>query len=178
MNTIGSSMKRLGIGSANCILRKASCTRWISPGWKNCSGTRSGKRQLGARSMPHAGWRRGMRIVICTNTMHKMAEEVQACLGMPLLHVVDVAAATKGHGLATVGLLGTRFTMEEDFSLNVGGSAYLTGKMQELPENVGISIEVRTRDETVVLLHQSICRKTSSTRTRRLITSKGKCPFL
>jgi len=55
-------------------------------------------------------------VVICTNTMHKMADEVQACLDIPLLHVVDAAAAAvKRRGLTTVGLLGTRFTMEEDF---------------------------------------------------------------
>jgi len=53
--------------------------------------------------------------------MHKMADEVQACIGIPLLHVVDVVAATvKGHGLTIVGLLRTRLTMEEDFSLYVG----------------------------------------------------------
>jgi aspartate racemase len=55
-------------------------------------------------------------VVICTNTMHRMADEVQACIGIPLLHVVDTAAkSVKERGLGTVGLLGTRFTMEEDF---------------------------------------------------------------
>ncbi|MGO9412157.1 MAG: aspartate/glutamate racemase family protein [Spirochaetia bacterium] len=55
-------------------------------------------------------------VVICTNTMHKMADEVQSCIGIPLLHVVDAAAeSVKKFGLKTIGLLGTRFTMEEDF---------------------------------------------------------------
>jgi len=55
-------------------------------------------------------------VVICTNTMHRMAEEVQACLHIPLLHVVDSAGdAVRRQGLRSVGLLGTRFTMEEDF---------------------------------------------------------------
>jgi len=55
-------------------------------------------------------------LVICTNTMHKMADEVQASIAIPLLHVVDAAAeSVKKRGLQTVGLLGTRFTMEEDF---------------------------------------------------------------
>jgi aspartate racemase len=55
-------------------------------------------------------------VVICANTMHKMAEEVQASIVIPLLHVVDAAAtAVKRRGLKIVGLLGTRFTMEEDF---------------------------------------------------------------
>ena len=55
-------------------------------------------------------------VVICTNTMHRMADEVEAGVGIPLLHVVDAAAqAVTARGVTTVGLLGTRFTMEEDF---------------------------------------------------------------
>ena len=55
-------------------------------------------------------------VVICTNTMHKMADEVQAALAIPLLHIADAtAAAIQAQGLGTIGLLGTRFTMEEAF---------------------------------------------------------------
>ena len=55
-------------------------------------------------------------VVICTNTMHRMADEVQESIGIPILHVVDAAAqVVKKRGLHSVGLLGTRFTMEEDF---------------------------------------------------------------
>ena len=55
-------------------------------------------------------------LVICTNTMHKMAEEVQEGIGIPLLHIADATAAKiKAEGLRKVGLLGTRFTMEEGF---------------------------------------------------------------
>ena len=55
-------------------------------------------------------------IVICTNTMHKMADDVQAAVGIPLLHIADATAMQiKQRGLATVGLLGTRYTMEQDF---------------------------------------------------------------
>ena len=55
-------------------------------------------------------------VVICTNTMHKMAEEVQSAIPIPLLHIADAAgAAIQAEGLTTVGLLGTRFTMEGDF---------------------------------------------------------------
>ena len=55
-------------------------------------------------------------ILICTNTMHKMAEDVQANIGIPLFHITD-ATAEKIHenGFGKVGLLGTKFTMEEDF---------------------------------------------------------------
>jgi aspartate racemase len=55
-------------------------------------------------------------VVICTNTMHKMANEVEAAIGIPLLHIADATAeAIKAQGLSKVGLLGTKFTMEEDF---------------------------------------------------------------
>ncbi len=55
-------------------------------------------------------------IVICTNTMHKMADDVQKSVKIPLLHIADAAAEKiKEFGLGKVGLLGTRFTMEQDF---------------------------------------------------------------
>jgi aspartate racemase len=55
-------------------------------------------------------------VVICTNTMHKMADEVQRRINIPLLHIADATAERiKVHGLKKIGLLGTKFTMEEDF---------------------------------------------------------------
>ena len=55
-------------------------------------------------------------LLICTNTMHKVAGEIAAAIDIPLLHIADAtAAAIKASGRGTIGLLGTRFTMEEDF---------------------------------------------------------------
>ena len=55
-------------------------------------------------------------VVICTNTMHMMADEVEASIGIPLLHIVDATAdEVKSRGLKRIGLLGTKFTMERDF---------------------------------------------------------------
>ncbi len=55
-------------------------------------------------------------VVICTGTMHKMADEVQAAIRIPLLHIADAAAELiKARGLHQVGLLATQFTMEEKF---------------------------------------------------------------
>ena len=55
-------------------------------------------------------------LVICTNTMHKMAEEVQKNISIPILHIGDATAErVKAQKLRKVGLLGTHFTMEEDF---------------------------------------------------------------
>jgi aspartate racemase len=54
--------------------------------------------------------------VLCTNTMHKVVDRFEADAGLPLLHVADVVGeALKRDGVGRAGLLGTRFTMEEDF---------------------------------------------------------------
>jgi aspartate racemase len=58
-------------------------------------------------------------VLICSNTMHLMADDVAAAIGVPLLHVVDAtAAAITRAGLKRVGLLGTAFTMEMPFYSN------------------------------------------------------------
>lgn len=55
-------------------------------------------------------------LVICTNTMHKVAPQIEGAIGIPLLHIADAtAAAVEKEGIQRIGLLGTRFTMEHDF---------------------------------------------------------------
>ncbi|HUW05084.1 MAG TPA: aspartate/glutamate racemase family protein [Williamwhitmania sp.] len=55
-------------------------------------------------------------VVICTNTMHRMANEVQASISIPILHIADATAQkVAAKGITNVGLLGTKFTMEQDF---------------------------------------------------------------
>ena len=55
-------------------------------------------------------------IVLCTNTMHKVADDIQASVKIPLLHIADATAQlVKDSGIQKIGLLGTRFTMEEEF---------------------------------------------------------------
>lgn len=55
-------------------------------------------------------------VMICTNTMHKVADEVQAAVSVPLLHIAEMTAdELERRGIDRVGLLGTRYTMEEDF---------------------------------------------------------------
>jgi aspartate racemase len=55
-------------------------------------------------------------VLLCTNTMHKLADEIQAGLSVPFLHIADATARKiAAAGIQKVGLLGTRFTMEEDF---------------------------------------------------------------
>lgn len=67
----------------------------------------------GARRTERAG---AECLVICTNTMHLMAEQVQASIEIPLIHIADATAnRVKAAKISKIGLLGTRFTMEKDF---------------------------------------------------------------
>ena len=55
-------------------------------------------------------------LVLCTNTMHKVADQIQAAVQIPFLHIADATGeAIHAHGLTRVGLLGTRYTMEQPF---------------------------------------------------------------
>lgn len=66
-----------------------------------------------ARRLEAAG---AQGLVICTNTMHKLAPQVEAAVKIPLLHIVDATGtALRQSSVARIGLLGTRFTMEQDF---------------------------------------------------------------
>ena len=79
-------------------------------------------------------------IVICTNTMHKTAEAVEKQVGIPLLHIADAAATeVKKMGLQKVALLGTRFTMEQDFY------------KARLQEKHGIEVVIPDRGEREVI---------------------------
>jgi aspartate racemase len=58
-------------------------------------------------------------LVLCTNTMHKVAPAIELATHIPLLHIADpTALAIQQQGFSKVGLLGTRFTMEQDFYRN------------------------------------------------------------
>lgn len=66
-----------------------------------------------ARSVEAAG---AQMLLICTNTMHKVAPEIEKAVAIPLVHIADASAeAAESRGFYKVGLLGTRFTMEQDF---------------------------------------------------------------
>ena len=55
-------------------------------------------------------------LVLCTNTMHRVAPQIEEAISIPLLHIADATAhAILANGIGSVGLLGTRFTMEQDF---------------------------------------------------------------
>ena len=66
-----------------------------------------------ARQVEAAG---GDFIMLCTNTMHKVADQIEAAVSIPLLHIADATASKlKNDNVSKVGLLDTKFTMEQDF---------------------------------------------------------------
>ena len=89
-------------------------------------------------------------IVICTNTMHKMAEEVQDAVDIPLIHIADATAtAIKAAGARKPLLLGTRFTMEQDFYKG------------HLENNHGINVLVPNAEERTSIheiIYQELCQ--------------------
>jgi len=75
-----------------------------------------------ARQLERAG---ADALVLCTNTMHKVASAIEDAVDIPLIHITDpTAQAIQQAGLTQVGLLGTRFTMEQDFYRNRLASRY------------------------------------------------------
>ena len=102
-----------GFHSAKCILHSVdfheieACQR--AGDWE-----RSGELLAeAARGLERAG---ADCVLICTNTMHKVADAVQAATSLPLLHIAELTAdELEAAGVSTVGLLGTRYTMEQDF---------------------------------------------------------------
>lgn len=106
-------------------------------------------------------------LVICTNTMHKVAGAVEAASGLPLLHIADpTGAAIRAAGFSRIGLLGTRFTMEQDFY------------RQRLSERHGLEVIVPdAADREVVhrVIYEELClgriRDESRDAYRRIIAS-------
>ena len=88
-------------------------------------------------------------LLICTNTMHKMADDVQGGIRIPILHIVDATVeAIKSRSIKKVGLLGTRFTMEQDFY------------KQRLVRNHGLEViipEEKEREDIHRILYNELC---------------------
>ncbi|MDP5130840.1 MAG: aspartate/glutamate racemase family protein [Paraglaciecola sp.] len=88
-------------------------------------------------------------LVICTNTMHKVADDISAAVGIPLIHIADsTAIELQQHNITKVGLLGTRFTMQETFYKN------------RLVDKFGIEVVVPSeRQQSLVhsIIYQELC---------------------
>lgn len=102
-----------GLHSADCLLLSVDFARvetmQAQGRWEDAAALLA----AAARDLQTAG---AELLVLCTNTMHKVAEEVQAAVDIPLLHLADATAReARAQGMQRVGLLGTAFTMEQDF---------------------------------------------------------------
>jgi aspartate racemase len=102
--------------------------------------------------------------LICTNTMHLMADEVQDNVSIPLVHIADVTAlAVKERGIKTIGLLGTKFTMEEEF--------YRGRLSQDHGLEVLIPEEERERDVIHDIIFGELCLGTIKKSSRDLFVT-------
>jgi aspartate racemase len=102
-----------GLSSADCVLRSidfAPMEQLQRDGrWEEAGAALAAE----ARVLVGAG---AELIVLCTNTMHKVADSIADAVDVPLVHIGDAtAAAVRAAGLQTVGLLATGYTMEQDF---------------------------------------------------------------
>ncbi|CAF1724981.1 Aspartate racemase [Bacillus subtilis] len=102
-----------GLHSAKCVLYSVDfkeIEHYQSDGAWDKAGAALGK---AARSLEKAG---ADFIVICTNTMHKVIGYIQQMITIPILHIADATAdQITRQGIRSVGLLGTKYTMEQDF---------------------------------------------------------------
>jgi aspartate racemase len=102
-----------GLHSADCVMRSVDFTA-IEPlqradRWDEAGALLAAE----AQALVAAG---AELIVLCTNTMHKVADAVTAAVDVPFVHIADTTAeAVRAHGHETVGLLATAYTMEQDF---------------------------------------------------------------
>jgi aspartate racemase len=105
---------RLGaLHTADCVLRSVDFAG-IEALQREGRWEEAGARLAGeARALQAAG---AELLVLCTNTMHKVAGEIAAAVDVPFVHIADTTAdAVRAVGLTTVGLLATAYTMEQDF---------------------------------------------------------------
>lgn len=106
--------KRLGgLHSAECLVYSVDFARIEVLQVRGEWGEAGVQLASAARTLEGAG---AQLLLLCTNTMHIVAEQVQDAVGVPLLHLADVtAAAVTRSGRQTVGLLGTAFTMDQAY---------------------------------------------------------------
>lgn len=102
-----------GLASAKCVLHSVDFSEIVEMqkqgDWEGAGNVLA----QAARSLELGG---ADLLLLCTNTMHKVADAIEAAIDVPFLHIADATArAVQSAGLHTVGLLGTRFTLVDDF---------------------------------------------------------------
>lgn len=138
-NIINTSIKKAlgGFHSAKCLLYSVDFAEI-----EECQT--SGDWEKSAELLLHAAkaLERGGAdfFIICTNTMHKVAPQIEDKLSIPLLHIADVtAAALKAAGFKTAALLGTKYTMEEPFYKDRLQAAGLSVVIPDEPDRIEIN---------------------------------------
>jgi aspartate racemase len=102
-----------GLHSADCVLRSVDFAE-IEQLQRAGAWTQAGERLAGEASRLVAAG--AELLVLCTNTMHKVADAISDAIAIPLLHIADATAeAVRSRGISRVGLLATAYTMEQDF---------------------------------------------------------------
>jgi aspartate racemase len=106
--------KRLGgLHSADCLLRSVDFAA-VEELQRTGRWNEAGKLLAAEAQALVAGG--AELLVLCTNTMHRVADQIAAAVGIPFVHIADTTAdAVRTAGLSTVGLLATAYTMEQDF---------------------------------------------------------------
>jgi amino-acid racemase len=102
-----------GLHSADCLMHSVDFTTIEVLQRENRWDDAAGLLTAHAQGLERAG---AACLVLCTNTMHRVADEIQAGIGIPLLHIADATAGRiRAAGIERVGLIATRYTMEQDF---------------------------------------------------------------
>ena len=144
-----------GLHSADCVLRSVDffeVERLQRDGdWKRAGELLAGE----ARALVAAG---AQLIVLCTNTMHKVAGAIADAIEVPLVHIADATAtAVRARGLSRVGLLATAYTMEQDF---------YTGRLRE---RHGLDVLVPGAEDRAIVhtvIYDELCRGVVSSGSR------------
>jgi aspartate racemase len=136
-----------GLHSADCVLRSVDFDT-IERMQRDDEWRRAGE-LLAVEAQALAGGGAEL-LLLCTNTMHKVAEDISRTVEVPLLHIADAsAAAVRERGLGTVGLLATAYTMEQDFYVG------------RLRERHGLEVLVpEEHDRRIVhdVIYEELCR--------------------
>lgn len=135
-----------GLHSADCVVRSlefAAIERMQASGdWDAAAELLAGE----AVALEASG---AELLVLCTNTMHKVAAQIEAALGIPFVHIADATAdAVKAAGLHRVGLLATGYTMEQDFYV---------GRLRDIHELEVLVPEPDERADVHRVIYDELC---------------------